>query len=189
MPESPSEATLSRIDTEILGMLWSDYFRGPMEHDRVGLRISEIQDGLRSKNFVRSRSGLQRNHLNRLADRRLIAVRKAQTEARGDKPNLYTLNRDNIITWPSTACMVIEIWRAREVERPVFVKRMLDEQITNSATGRRSTEDAIVRQLDTSKEWGYLTYVGDAIILPARRTELELGYLRFVADQLAKSGV
>ena len=188
MREDTHATTLPQVDVEVLKLLWDDLRLRQAEKQGFGLTILQIIDGLKEHDIVLTKTAVQRIHLNRLRSDKLIVGRKFETnKKRGDRPLIYTLDRDNIITWPSTAFMLIQLWQTefQAIERDDFVQQMLEKKIRNSSTPNRVADaSGIIRQLNACADWGYIGYFNETVMKPSRRLEYELPYLEFVAAQL-----
>jgi len=180
MEESHSSA-LATVDLAILKVLWTDWFTP----DGTGLTRNELAKQLNTPTTVVKTDAALRQHISKLTDDQLIVFQKRQTNKPGGKPNVYTIAVNSIITWPSTAYMLVELARVRpSIERTAFVRRMLELKIQNSSTGEIATQDEIERQLATCSEWGYINYINETVMLPSDRLKFELEYLKFVASHL-----
>jgi hypothetical protein len=183
------QTQLPKVDLQILKMLWVELHSGR----GFGLTRKQIFEEFKRSigeggPLVRTDAAL-RVHLRLLVQRKpaLVVVKKMETNEPGGRPHSYAIDRDSIITWPSTATMLVELWKAqpvRSVERATFVEQMLQRNILNSSTGKPATENEILKQLKTSQDWGYIAYVNESVMLPGDRLEFELEYLEFVASYL-----
>ena len=188
-----SGTQLPQIDLEILKLLWLDLRSG--RSGGLGLTRKQLFVALHHDVIVAGETpcvktdAALRPHLRKITQRSpsVVVVRPVETNEPGGKPNGYAIDRDHIVTWPSTAAMLIALWETepvKQVEQSVFVEQVLQRKIPNSSTGKPATENEILKQVKTSHEWGYITYVNETVMVPSSRLEYELEYLAFVARHL-----
>jgi len=111
---------------------------------------------------------------------------KAETDAPGGKPTAYKFARDAAISWPTTAFILLHLWKfpGRAVERVVFIEKMLKLGIRNSSTGNTLTEDELRHQIATSIKLNYIDLVNNSVLVPTDRVEFEHALLEFIASHL-----
>jgi hypothetical protein len=185
---------LPKVELEILKVLWGELHSGQGFGLTRGQILARLQERRSNDGglLVRTDAAL-RAHLQRLTSQRppLLAVTDSQTNMPGGRPKVYALDRDRIITWPSTAFMLVALWKTqpvRSIERDEFIERMVRQKILNSSTGKIADENGILKQLRTSREWGYIDYINETVMLPSKRLAFELEYLEFVASHLDLPG-
>jgi len=188
---------LALFDLEILKVLWTE--RCSSEGGGGGLTRKQIAQKLAGKlredgrllippgeNDAALRVHLQSviRHGTDIAKPRVV-TRKAAGNKPGGKPTVYIIDVDGLITWPSTAYMLVSLESFRiGIERNKFIERMLQQRILNSSTNEIATQDEIDRQLATSERWGYIKFHNHTVMFASERLRFEFDYLGFVAAHL-----
>jgi hypothetical protein len=211
----PDRAQLPELHLEILKLVWSEWNNTQTGRRIVdgGLTRDELFDGLKDKrqsNWLPRRpkatdqvlspvlpsapplvaeSETLKRHLHHLCidDPKYLTSAKV-TDRRGS-PFVYKINDMTVITWPSTAFLMTEIWKAKHVPKHTFVESMVRQKKVRFLADEASTREQIVTEIESQINWciaqRYLEHVEQrelAAYRPADRLHYESRLLAFIAQ-------
>jgi len=168
----------------ILEVLWRNHYFGP----KLGLTLKELAASLPST--TKSGQSLSvpaiRGSLISLSKRALI-VAHIMSRGPGSPSEIIRLNVDNVITWPSTATMVLRLFNRDHsmCKKDTFIQDLLTLGWVDQH-GNRQLMDMLDHQIRFATSRNYLKTVPEHpdILTTNERVVEECDYLRFVSNQL-----
>jgi len=109
---------------------------------------------------------------------------------RRGSPFVYKINDVSVVTWPSTAFLLTEVWKAKHIGKDVLVEAMLAQDGV-AFLDKPAAREQVIREIERQINWclaqKYLEYVEEheeSDYRPADRLHYECRFLEYVARKV-----
>ena len=125
-------------------------------------RIGELSAVLPPAPPLVGNSATLKRHLKMLCEIEPKYLTSGMVTDRRGSPFVYKMNDLTVATWPSTAYILTEVWKAKHISRQFLVQMMLRQQSVKFLDGS-ATQQEIAAEVEKQIEWcesqRYLDYV------------------------------
>jgi hypothetical protein len=205
-------ARLPELHLEILKLVWSEW-DSPKTGRIVdgGLTRDEIFEGLQGKyqsNWrppkpkpgelaslavlpssppLVNKSVTLKRHLQQLCENEPQYLTIGKVTDRRGSPFVYKINDLRVATWPSTAFILTEVWKAKHLEKRLLLQAMLHQRNVAFIPDQSATQDEVEAEIEKQVNWclaqHYLEFVEQHMseFRPAPRLHYEHKLLEFIA--------
>jgi hypothetical protein len=174
---------ISGTPLRILEALWRDHYFGK----KLGLTLKDLAASLPSPAKVGQQLSIPaiRQSLEALFSRSLILSGDLFSVGRGRPAGVVRIDVDNVVTWPSTASIILRLHARRNSMCPVkpFIEDLLSLKLLDQ-DGNAQTVDLVPRQISFARKRGYIATVPehDDILTTTTRVWEEYQYLKYVSQ-------
>jgi len=183
---------LNTTEAEILYLIWKRKKLG----DGTPMTLKDIHGAL-----VKHRRGKQ-SGLSLVAVKKVLQNLKARPaglleaievshSGSGPRPLGYRLAPEKIITWPSTAAIVLALYNYPDhgpLERERFIEHIAGLGLVNEPTQAAPTKGQIEAQISACTQWNYIAEDQAGRLSSTRRVDDELEFLKAIANPGADIG-
>jgi hypothetical protein len=207
-------AQLPEVHLEILKLLWAEWnstragdriVDGGLTRDEIFTGLSgKVQSNWRPKPAAAAESASPilpsapplvnvaptlKRHLHQLCNDAPKYLTSGKVTDRRGSPFVYKINDLTVATWPSTAFLLTDVWKAKHREKRLLIEAMLNQEQV-AFLDKSATSDQIIREIEKEINWclahSYLEYVEEheeTAYRPAARLHYEYRLLEFIARQ------
>ncbi len=171
---------LPPLDLAILKLVWKDLFSG----SGGGLSRRQLEDELPNVLGEQVKTPTLKAHLRKLVTRGMLEPDESNATKAGGVAYLYKMNDETMITWTSTAVLLLRLWAhpGKNPDKATLVKSLMDEAVRNSATQMPATEKEWEEALTAAKKRGYISHEIETVVRGNAKIAFEYDYLKFVAE-------